>query len=490
MDSKEGSQYDIAIESAKSKEVGSVNEIDPVAERKLVRKLDYILLPLFCLIYAVNFVDRTAIGNARIAGFEKDLGMKGYDLNIALTVFYLFFTLVEVPSNLALKSVGSIWVAYLVIAFGAVALGSAFMKTYTELIVTRVFLGIAEGGTLSGLVYTLARYYRRHELVLRMGFFFGLAPSLAGSFGGLLASGLLALDDFGPIKRWRKIFFVEGIITLAIGFALLFIMPDDPRKTKMLNESERSLAIARINADATVKTDGVKEKTTLKLILRSFNLWTIVCAMGYLFVNVSFQGLSLFLPTVVNSLGKFTVVQAQLRTVPCFLVGAVWAIMNCFMSWYLNSRGIAIMMCMGFQALGYAMAIATTNPHARYAACFFCIMGGSSSGPLFLTWGVDNAAPDTMRAVATAAIPGIGAIGAIIAVWTYLPNDAPNFHNGNSLNLAAGLTVMVMTFVGMLYLRHENRKRDRGERDYRLEGKTEAELRDLGYKHPNFRYQL
>lgn len=52
------------------------------------------------------------------------------------------------------------------------------------------------------------------------------------------------------------------------------------------------------------------------------------------------------------------------------------------MSWYLNSRGIAIIACMLFQTLGYAIAIGTENPHARYAACFFCIIGGTSSGPL------------------------------------------------------------------------------------------------------------
>ncbi|KAF9446895.1 MFS general substrate transporter [Macrolepiota fuliginosa MF-IS2] len=491
MSLKKNSTDDIAaVDSTKVEEEGSFAQIDPVAEKRLVRKLDLILLPMFCLIYCANFVDRTAIGNAKIAGLEKDLGMHGNDLNIALTIFYICFMIVEVPSNLALKRIGSTWVAYLVIGFGVVALGSAFMRNYAELLVTRVFLGLAEGGTLAGLVYTIARYYRRHELVLRMGFFFGLAPSLAGSFGGLLSSGLLALDDFGSVKRWRKIFFVEGIITIGIGILLVFFIPDDPRKTKMLNEEERKLAIARINADATVETDGLKEKATLKLVLRSFNIWTLTCAMGYLFVNISFQGLSLFLPTVVNSLGKFTVVEAQLRTVPCYIVGAVWAISSCFMSWYLNSRGIAIIVCMLFQALGYAITIGTKNPHARYAACFFSIMGGTPSGPLFLTWGADNAAPDTMRAVATAAIPGIGSLGAIIGVWTYLPTDAPDFHKGNSLNLASALFVITFTILGMFYLKHENMKRERGERDYRLEGRTEEQIRDLGYRHPRFRYQL
>lgn len=70
-----------------------------------------------------------------------------------------------------------------------------------------------------------------------------------------------------------------------MGLALLFIMPEEPHRTKMLNEEERALAVARLNADAIVKTDGKKEKTTLKLILRSFNLWVgtlVVTSFPYL----------------------------------------------------------------------------------------------------------------------------------------------------------------------------------------------------------------
>lgn len=92
--------------------------------------------------------------------------MSGFDFNIALTVFYLFvrftlyrslvlmvkwyaqYSVVEIPSNLVLKRFGSVWLAVLVTSFGAVAIGTAFIKSYAGLIVTRVFLGLAEGGTL------------------------------------------------------------------------------------------------------------------------------------------------------------------------------------------------------------------------------------------------------------------------------------------------------------------------------------------------------
>ncbi|KAF8159406.1 MFS general substrate transporter [Crassisporium funariophilum] len=496
------------VELAKTGSVGSISKegsrnddvvhftIDPEGERKLVRKLDFMLLPLFTLIYCCNFIDRTAIGNARIAGLEKDLGMQGLDLNIALTTFYIAYIVAEVPSNLALKHFGSIWIAFLVISFGVIAIGSAFVQSYSGLLVTRVLLGLAEGGTLSGLAYCLTRYYRRRELVLRIGIFFGLSPPLAGAFGGLLSSGLLSVSDIGGVVRWRKIFLIEGtykssgIITTGFGIFLLFFMPGDPSTTRMLNEEERAIAIARIDADHAVKTGGRKEPTTLKLIWKSFNFNTMLNATAYMMINISFQGLSLFLPTVINNLGHFTTVESQLRTVPPYLVGAVWALVNAYASYRIKQRCIPIISSVMLMVIGYAIAISTKNPHARYAACFLSVAGGSPSGPMYLTWGTDNSAPDTMRAVTTAVIPGLGQIGSIIAVWTYLPSDAPDFHKGNSLNLGTSCLVCVITALGGLYIQWENRKRDRGERDYRLDGKTQKEIDELGYLHPNFRYQL
>ncbi|KAF8809516.1 MFS general substrate transporter [Phlegmacium glaucopus] len=409
--------------------------------------------------------------------------MQGLDFNIALTVFYLSFIVAELPSNLALKHLGSIWIAFLVTSFGIVAMGSAFAKSYGALLATRVFLGLAEGGTLPGLVYCLARYYRRHELVLRIGVFFGLAPSLAGAFGGLLASGLSRVSDFGEVVRWRKV----RIITTGFGIFLLFFMPGDPSTTRMLNEEERKIAIARIDADQAVKTGGRKEPTSLKLVWRSFrNVNMVLCTMSYAMINISFQGLSLFLPTVISH----PVVESQLRTVPPYLVSSVSSLFFAYISYRTKQRCLPIASSLLLLIIGYAIAISTTNPHARYAACFLSLAGGAPTGPMLAAWLTDNSAPDTMRAVTTALITGVGQFGAIIAVWTYLPSDSPNYHKGNSLNLGTGCASCLLVIIGGLYVRWENRKRDRGERDYRLEGKTSDDISQLGYLHPKFRYQL
>ncbi|KJA23797.1 hypothetical protein HYPSUDRAFT_39648 [Hypholoma sublateritium FD-334 SS-4] len=441
--------------------------------------------------------------------------MKGFDFNIALTIFYVSvskrsflilnwtnthqrnptsllhqYTLADIPSTIIMKQVGSIWIAILVLLFGVVTLGTAFIKTYGQLIATRILLGVFEAGTLPSLVYLLSRYYRRKELVIRTGIFFGTAPTLAGAFGGLLASGLLSLQDFGPVKSWRKIFFVEGIVSIGVGSLLLFFMPGDSLKTRFLNEEERRLTVSRLNADAIVKIDGRREPASVILVLRSFNIWTALCSIGYLMVNVSFQGLSLFLPTVVNSLGHYTVVQAQLRTVPPYAIALVWNMVIIFWSFYAKQRGIPIIASLLLEIAGYAIAISTKNPHARYAACFFSFVGSEPCGPMFLIWGTDNAAPDTMRAVTAGTITGVGTIGSIIAVWAYLPKDSPNFRQGNSLNLGAACIAVAVAALGVIYIRWENGSRDRGKREHRLTGKTEEEVRVMGYRHPKFRYQI
>jgi len=270
----------------------------------------------------------------------------------------------------------------------------------------------------------------------------------------------------------------------------LWIVPEDPSQSKILNSEERKMAMARIDADQIVKSQGVKEKTTTKLVLRSFNLITCSCILCFVLLNMSFQGMSLFLPSVIRTQGQYSTVGVQLRTVPPYIASSAWVIINSWVSSRLKKRFLPLLYNMILVIVGYAISVSTKNSQARYAACFLIIMGGSVGGPMLVIWGTDNAAPDTMRAVVTAAIPGIGAIGAILAVWTYAPGDAPDYRKGNLANLSSDVAIFVIVVLTALYIRWENGRRDKGDRDHRTQGKTESELRNLGYRHPQFRYQI
>lgn len=136
---------------------------------------------------------------------------------------------IEIPSNVFLKWVGAkIWIPFLVFGFGMCSLGCGFSKSYDGLLAARFFLGIFEGGTMPGIAFFLSCFYKRHELMTRVGFFIS-GSSMAGAFGGLLATGLSKIPEWGAssmkMHTWRNIFFFEGIVCV---LPLSFTVADIP----------------------------------------------------------------------------------------------------------------------------------------------------------------------------------------------------------------------------------------------------------------------
>lgn len=156
---------------------------DPVAERKLRTKIDLYIVPTVALLYLFCFIDRANIGNARLAGLEKDLGLKGYDYNTLLSVFYISYIIFEIPSNMACKWIGPGWfIPATSLGFGAVSVATAFVHTLSSACAVRFVLGIFEAGMLPGIAYYMSRWYRRSELAFRLSLYIVMAP-LAGENG-------------------------------------------------------------------------------------------------------------------------------------------------------------------------------------------------------------------------------------------------------------------------------------------------------------------
>jgi MFS family permease len=173
----------------------------------------------------------------------------GFKFNWALTVFYIVYIFVEIPSNILLKHIGpKFWIPLLVAAFGAVSIGTAFVKDFNGLMVARAVLGLVEGGTMPGISFFLSCFYKREELLFRMGIFIS-GSSMAGAFGGLLATGLSKIHPWGihgELHAWRNIFFFEGMFTLLVGLCAPFFMPDRPDNCYFLTPRERIVAAERL----------------------------------------------------------------------------------------------------------------------------------------------------------------------------------------------------------------------------------------------------
>jgi hypothetical protein len=74
---------------------GSASYIDPVIEKRVVRKIDWHLVPLLMALYLLAFLDRSNIGNAKIAGMAKALDLTPDRYSWLLTIFYISYILFQ-----------------------------------------------------------------------------------------------------------------------------------------------------------------------------------------------------------------------------------------------------------------------------------------------------------------------------------------------------------------------------------------------------------
>ncbi|KAL1590213.1 hypothetical protein WHR41_01151 [Cladosporium halotolerans] len=465
---------------------------DAAAERKLRLKIDLMIVPTVALLYLFCFIDRANIGNARLAGLEKDLKLQGYDYNAVLSVFYVSYIFFEIPCNILCKKIGPGWfIPATSLAFGICSFGTAFVNTYSQVCGVRFLLGIFEAGMLPGIAYYLSRWYRRSELAFRLSLYIVMAP-LAGAFGGLLASGILTLSSVGSLTTWRMIFVIEGIITCGLALISFFTLTDRPETARWLSAEERELAIARVKSERVGTTEVLDKMDRKKLLAGIFNPVTLGTSMIFLLNNITVQGLAFFLPTIVRTIypsATHTVVYQQLRTVPPYVVGAFFTVLFPFLSWRFDRRQIFFIASAPLIMVGYIMFLASKDLQVRYGATFLITAGAFAFGALCNAQVSANVLTDTARASAIGTNVMFGNIGGLISTWAFLPFDGPDYPIGNGLNLATSSMIFILSIVMLLWMKWDNSKRDKKDPEAELAGLDSKARTDLDWRHPSFRWR-
>jgi MFS family permease len=144
----------------------------------------------------------------------------------------------------------------------------------------------------------------------------------------------------------------------------------------------------------------------------------------------------------------------------------------------------------GITGLGMLEFLPASMPGAKYAALYLAAPGIYAFLPLWIAWGVNNAATPTVKAAAAGLVFTVGSLGGILAPWVYLPQDAPNYRQGHAILFAFLFGSWAVSFLLITYIKRENRQRELGHRDHVLEGLTAEEQVELSSQHPAFRYVL
>ncbi|KAH7401295.1 major facilitator superfamily domain-containing protein [Pyrenochaeta sp. MPI-SDFR-AT-0127] len=462
-------------------------------ERRLRRKIDLFVVPTVMLLYLMCFIDRANIGNARLAGFERDLKLKGYDYNTVLSIFYVGYILFEIPATMCCKIMGPGWFLPLTtVGFGVCSIATAFVKTRAQVCAVRFLLGIFEAGLMPGCAYYLSRWYRRAEYSFRLGMFFSMVP-LSGAFGGLLASAILRLPPLGSLRGWEMIFAIEGIITVAIGLLAFVTMTDRPETARWLTEAQKELAINRVKSERLAQS-VLLDKIDMTKLKRGFtNPITLTTSFTFFLSNITVLGISFFLPTIIRTIypGR-TTIQQQLLTVPPYVVGAFFLFLISGLSWRFDHRQIFIILTGPMVFAGYAIFLATINANIRYAAVFLSASTAFALGVMCNAQVAANVTSDSARNISIGTNAMFGYCGALIATWTYLPWDTPKYMLGNGINLACAAAWTGIGIGAGMWMKYDNKKRDERQAAgmEEIAGLTQLEIQDLEFRHPAWRWKL
>ncbi|PBL00054.1 MFS general substrate transporter [Armillaria gallica] len=477
-------------DSEKSILASPVPENEPlVADKRIRRKVDLNLIPIIALLYLCSFLDRGNIGNARVAGMGNDLELTGLRYQLAAAVFFIPYSLLEIPCNVIMKLTRpSIWIPGIMLAWGIVMFSMAFVKSYHGLIISRVFLGLAEAGLPPGIAFLITIWYRREHQARPLSLYFSTA-TLSGAFGGLLAFAIEKMDGLGNLRGWAWIFLLEGLATVVASLFAFWKLPDYPGTAKFLTPREKDHLVEVLRRD----NEGEPSHFEMRFVwetLRDYKSWlqTII----YIGMVMPLNSISIFLPTIINALG-YSASQAQLMTIPPYAIGCIFTIVIGSLSDRFKVRGPFIMGCSLLAILGYAMLYTTnpaTLPGVGYAGCILITCGVFPTVPLMLVWGSGNAGSSLKKGVIIGLQSGVGNLGGICSSFIYRTQDTPRFHLGHGIALGfLCMAFVVSAFTVCLYRRLNQAKEALCDKES-IQGDRKAEFANLGADSPLFRYTL
>ncbi|KAI7202121.1 putative MFS transporter, partial [Hortaea werneckii] len=259
-----------------------------------------------------------------------------------------------------------------------------------------------------------------------------------------------------------------------------------------LTPEEKDLAGARVKSErlgATEVLDKVDSKKTLRGI---FSPVTLATAFIFLLNNITVQGLTFFAPTIVRTIyPDATVVSQQLHTVPPYVVGSFFCLALSMLSSRIDNRLYIFIGSAPMVMVGYTMYIATSTrePQTRYVASFLIAVGAFSFGSLCNAQVSANVVSDTARSSAIGTNVMMGNIGGLIATWSFLPSDGPEYPIGNGLNLAAATLILICSMTLLFWMRVDNKRRAGRDVDAELDGLDEGQIQRLDWKHPAFEWR-
>ncbi|MFT4063602.1 MFS transporter [Paraburkholderia sp.] len=387
--------------------------LDDDAEKKLIGRITWRLVPLIFVAWFINYLDRANIGFAALQ-MNQELGMGPEMFGFAAGIFYLGYILFEVPSNMLMHRFGaSTWLARIMFTWGLVSVGMAFVQTPQQLYAARLLLGIVEAGFFPSVLYYLALWFPAKHLgkAISQVYSANIVSLIVGS--PISALIITHFHEKGGFSGWRWMMIVEGAPAIALGIIAFFYMVNRPSEARWLNHEERNWLVGTMAGEqAAAAANG---SATFKKAMTAPIVWL----MGGLYccIGIGFFGVSTWLPQVIKQLTDLSIIEIGLVSAIPFILGAIAMIANAKHSDRTMERRWHLTTALAIGAAGLA-ASGLTSSMPFVSFLFICIAAGGIVGSLSVFWTI----PPTFLAGAGAAggmalINAISGLAGFFAPW-------------------------------------------------------------------------
>nr|QFR37062.1 MFS transporter [Cyberlindnera americana] len=417
------------VDAAMKLAIDNVIEYDEEKDKKLLRKIDFVVLPMIMLLNVAMFMDKSSLSTSAILGIQDDLNMEGDMYSWLSSGFYLGYLVFELPASLLLqrfplvKTLGAfltLW-SLILILHGAV-------HNYASLMVLRVLLGMLESSINPGLVMITGQYYKVQEQFMRTTLWF-CANGVAVILMNCIGYAMVEYEDTYSISPWRMNFYIIGSISMVIGVLVVLHIPDDPSKAWFFSDEEKARLVQRLRGNQAgfgskkIKMYQIKEALT--------DVVTWYCFWYGVSSDIPSGSLGSFGSILLNDDFGFSTKKAMLMKMPGGAVEAIGCpllVWGCAKVW--NSRMfISVFSTVICIIAACLLAFGGDNKNVKLAG-FYLQDVNPISMIQCLSCFSSNTGGSTKKAV-TNAIFLIGySVGFVVGPQTFIDSQAPGYAGG------------------------------------------------------------
>lgn len=465
-------------------------ELSPEDDRKLFWKSTLYILPLICLLYAVQMMDKITNSGASIMGIRTDLNMVGNQYSWTGSAFYFGYLFFEFPAVYIIQRFPLAKVGAIFFFLWGVVLCLCATTNYAGFLFLRIVLGMLESSVTPILVILTGQWYKSSEQFMISAIWFSFC-GVGVVFGGSISLGIFIRQDQYGIEGWKMLFIITGAITVFLSFVFYFWIPNTPAEAWFLTEQEKLNAIKRIKGNQ--QGFGNKHFKKKQFIEAFTDHRTYLYFLYGIAVSIPNGGLTTFGGIVMTSILGYSVEQSMKYNIYQGLIEVGGCILLASCIKFVKHRMIICIIGTSLSLVFSCMLAFATDPKVRLAGCL--ALGLSIIGTFtMLSNFSSNVAGHTKKVTVNALfLVGFGA-GNIIGPQTFLDSQAPTYVGGQLgmvVNYAACLIISILLYLSYIF---ENRKRDRMVENGEIEpvhtvaNVAFADLTDK--ENPYFRYAL